>query len=155
MVSSVFLCNLIYLRMVSSVFYCSLTYSRMSRPCWNWFVCGRFRHLLILCRRMVSSVLNLIYERCRPFSWRFLFALSMEGGCNPTFCTLYATDFYPSFIWPTRLLVNLYRQQFFKKYLFWHGNLCTACWSQCLNMICLVDTCFFVVIQFKVIFSCR
>jgi hypothetical protein len=38
----------------------------------------------------------------------FYLLCQWKGRCNPTFCTLYATDFYPSFIWPTRLLVNLH-----------------------------------------------
>ena len=70
--------NSTYLWMVSSVFYCSLTYLRMSRLFWNWFVCGRCRPFFILCQRVVSSVVSLIYGRCHSFSWWFLFALSVE-----------------------------------------------------------------------------
>jgi hypothetical protein len=63
-------------------FLCSLTYSWMSRPCWNWFVCGQFRPFLILCRRMVLPVLNLIYGRCRPFSWRFKCVDQFKNTCT-------------------------------------------------------------------------
>jgi len=77
----------------------------------NLFVDG-VAPFLILCQRMVSSVLSLIYGRCRPFSWRLI-------HIGNSFKKIICFD------------MGIYVQV-----------------VPCFNMICLVDTCFFVVIHF-------
>ena len=66
-------------RMVSSVFYCSLLILRMVSSVLEliclWTVSSLFD---FICQRMVSSLLSLIDGRCRPFSLRCLFGLSVE-----------------------------------------------------------------------------
>jgi hypothetical protein len=160
MVSSVFLCSLTYSRMVSSVFYCSLTYSRMvssvfycsltySRMVSSVFYCS------LTYSRMVSSVLELIclwtvsslfdfmsadgvvrFELnwwTVSFVFMTVFICFVSGKEDAILHFLHYT--LQIFILVSFGLLGCWLSYIGNSSLekkFWHGNLCTACWSHAL-----------------------
>ena len=81
-------------RMVSSVFYCSLLILRMVSSVleliYLWTVSSLFD---FICQRMVSSVLSLIDGRVVRFHYGVYLVCLWKGLWNPRLCTLQATDF--------------------------------------------------------------